>query len=331
VSQVSTGQMYAMKVLKLGEEDTSGIASSALGMVTTEKGILTGQTSATDFLVHLVYTFQTPASMFLIMEYEPGGDLQTLIERMGFVSESWAKFFIAETLVGIAYLHERSIIHRDLKPANLLISRTGHIKLADFGLSTSPLSMDTKDGAKSEKAKAGTQSELLPRSYNSDVPDSVHFSCNGTPGYASPEIVMRQGHSEETDFWSLGCISYELFTGSLPFSPGKGMAELLDSMLANKIVWHDMLCIGDLSKDLVGRLLRVEPSQRLGRRGASEVQEHAFFEGIVWDKLFTGEGCFVPTLDSSQDTFYFSDDRKGDDTTVEKFLQAIRQEEAEEV
>eukprot|EP00966_Prymnesium_polylepis_P245527 5680183-Prymnesium_polylepis.2 len=60
--------------------------------------------------------------------------------------------------------------------------------------------MDTKDGAKSEKAKAGTQSELLPRSYNSDVPDSVHFSCNGTPGYASPEIVMRQGHSEETDF-----------------------------------------------------------------------------------------------------------------------------------
>jgi len=326
VSHAATGRMYAMKVLQVREDKPqdqhrtlspySMTALSEQRMVTTEKDILMGEVSAPDFLVQLVYTFHTASSMFLIMEYEAGGDLQTLIERMGFVEESWARFYFAETLMGLAYLHDRGIVHRDLKPANLLLSRAGHIKLADFGLSTAPRKSSDDE----------TPNDCIYMLDTSEsAPEDMHFSHNGTPGYASPEIMRRFGHGKETDFWSLGCIVYELLTGGLPFT-GSDIEEMLANMLAHKIVWHEMLCVSAESQDIVEKLLVIEPSQRLGYHGAAEVQKHSFLADVEWDVLFESEAPFVPTLEDEQDTFYFDDDLKGDNRTVENFLEQMGQE-----
>ncbi len=69
------------------------------------------------------------------MEYMIGGDLSSLLQVAGYFDEDMARFYIAEILIALAYLHAHGIIHRDLKPDNVLINESGHIKLSDFGLS----------------------------------------------------------------------------------------------------------------------------------------------------------------------------------------------------
>ena len=67
----------------------------------------------------------------------PGGDLSSMLAECGCIAEPSAAFYVAETLLGMHYLHTKHILHRDIKPSNVLIAESGHIKLADFGLSTS--------------------------------------------------------------------------------------------------------------------------------------------------------------------------------------------------
>lgn len=71
----------------------------------------------------------------MVMEYMPGGDLYSLLKAMSYFEEDMAKFYMAEIVLAVEYLHSRHITHRDLKPDNLLVGRDGHTKLTDFGLS----------------------------------------------------------------------------------------------------------------------------------------------------------------------------------------------------
>ena len=87
------------------------------------------------FVVDLMFSFQSELSLFLVMDFMPGGDLYSLLQNVGALAESPSRFYIAEILHAIRYLHSHGILHRDLKPDNVLIGRNGHIKLTDFGLS----------------------------------------------------------------------------------------------------------------------------------------------------------------------------------------------------
>ena len=120
------------------------------------------------------------------MEYVPGGELFMHLRKQHKFSQSEAKFYAAEVLLAIEYLHkELDIIYRDLKPENILIGLEGHIKLTDFGLST-----------KNE----------LRKTY-----------C-GTPEYLAPEIIKGELHDRAVDFWCLGCLIYEMLNGCPPFT-----------------------------------------------------------------------------------------------------------------
>jgi serine/threonine protein kinase len=82
-----------------------------------------------------MFSFQSERNLFLVMEFLPGGDLFSLLQNLGALAEEPARFYIAEILHAINYLHDHGILHRDLKPDNVLIGKDGHIKLTDFGLS----------------------------------------------------------------------------------------------------------------------------------------------------------------------------------------------------
>ena len=71
----------------------------------------------------------------MVMEYCPGGDLATLLQRLGTFTEKEARRYVAETILAVEYIHDYGIVHRDLKPDNLIRTESGHIKLTDFGLS----------------------------------------------------------------------------------------------------------------------------------------------------------------------------------------------------
>ena len=112
------------------------------------------------FIVKLYYAFQTSKYFFLIQEFCPCGDLAKVLAKKKKITEDEAKFYVAEVLLALEYLHSKNIMYRDLKPDNIIIGEDGHLKLTDFGLS--------KEHVESE--------------YNSN-------SFVGTYAYAAPEVI----------------------------------------------------------------------------------------------------------------------------------------------
>jgi len=117
------------------------------------------------------YSFQTPKYLYMILDLCPGGDLSYHLTKCEIFSEKDAKFFIAEIILAIEYLHSLDIIYRDLKPENILIDSDGHSKLADFGLA--------KEGIKNSNAK----------------------SFCGSPAYLSPEMLSEFGVGKPADIY----------------------------------------------------------------------------------------------------------------------------------
>lgn len=121
--------MYAIKVMK----KTEMVNKNMVFQVVNERNALA--LTKSPFCVQLFYSLQTPSSIYLVMEYMVGGDLKSLLSVYGFFDEAMATFYIAEVTLALQYLHKHNIIHRDIKPDNMLLSKSGHVKLTDFGLS----------------------------------------------------------------------------------------------------------------------------------------------------------------------------------------------------
>ncbi|KAM4544302.1 serine/threonine-protein kinase greatwall [Fundulus diaphanus] len=122
-------RLYAIKVMKKGDMMDKNMASQ----MKAERDALA--LSKSPFVVHLFYSLQTAAKIYLVMEYLIGGDVKSLLHCYGYFEEDMAVKYISEVALALDYLHRHGIIHRDLKPDNMLISNEGHIKLTDFGLS----------------------------------------------------------------------------------------------------------------------------------------------------------------------------------------------------
>jgi protein-serine/threonine kinase len=156
--------------------------------IITERAILANLNHP--FIMKLNYAFQTEKSLYFITKFMHGGELNYHIykEKNSFFTEEKAKFYAAEIIRALNYLHQNNCIYRDLKPENVLIDKNGHIKLTDFGLA-----------------------KLCE-----DFPCKTKTLC-GTPEYLAPEILFEKDYGIEVDWWSLGVIIYEMISGYLPF------------------------------------------------------------------------------------------------------------------
>lgn len=117
------------------------------------------------------------------------------VRSRGFTHSEILRYF-CDILMGLEYLHVRNVFHRDLKPANLLVDSNGNIKIADFGIS-----LINSTNKSSEK-------------------------IYGTAFYSAPEVLRCEKYDNKSDIWSLGCILYEMCTGSSPFSQASDMDDL---------------------------------------------------------------------------------------------------------
>ncbi|KAJ2344185.1 serine/threonine-protein kinase dbf2, partial [Coemansia sp. RSA 2618] len=186
-----TGEVCALKkmakklLVRLGE----------VQHILTERDIL--RTSRSEWLVKLLYSFQDQNSLYLAMEYVPGGDVRTLLNQNGILRHQIARFYVAEMLVAVAALHSFGYFHRDLKPENFLVDATGHVKLTDFGLSHGHLSRPTLEAMRRKLDRVKDQeltfhSSSEKRSFfkgmrGDDMPRA--FSIVGSPDYMAPEIL----------------------------------------------------------------------------------------------------------------------------------------------
>lgn len=129
VKHKTTRQRFAMK--KINKNNL--ILRNQVEQVFAERDILSFADNP--FVVSMYCSFETKKHLCLVMEYVEGGDCGTLLKNIGPLPADMARFYFAETVLAVEYLHSYGIVHRDLKPDNLLITALGHIKLTDFGLS----------------------------------------------------------------------------------------------------------------------------------------------------------------------------------------------------
>lgn len=208
------------------------------------------------FIVELVYAFQTPKKLHLVLEFAQGGELFFHLSRAGRFSEGRCKFYSAELLLAIGYLHSLNIIFRDLKPENILLDGEGHAKLTDFGLS-----------------KEGIEDNF-----------SAKTMC-GTPEYLAPEILEKKGHGKAVDWYSLGALIFEMLTGLPPYY-SRNRDQLFKNIRTMELKYPSY--VSPDAKELIMGMLDRNPDRRLGggNNGQQEVQRKAFFQSIDFALLY---------------------------------------------
>lgn len=220
------------------------------------------------FMVNLRYAFQDDENMFMVIDLMLGGDLRYHLDRQFSVPEKTVKFYMAEAICGLLYMHSHRICHRDIKPDNLLLDEKGHIHFTDFNIAV-----------------------YLPET------DKKLKSVAGTMAYMAPEILRKTGYLETVDWWSMGVVMYECLFGKRPFR-GKTNEALCASII------HDPINLPksseELSPDCVSFLLGLlerDENKRLGVDGGAErIKAHPWFSDIDWDLVEAKEmeAPFVP-------------------------------------
>ena len=177
----TTGDLFAVKVLRKRDLIRKNLMLAALA----ERDAL-ARGGANPFVVRLFYSFTSAQNLYLVMEYAPGGDCYSLLRSLGRLEEPMVRTYLAEVVLALEYCHARGIVHRDLKPDNLLVSASGHLKLADFGLSLVGLADQTNDelgGTANGSATATSSSSgSLSAFLLSAPPSPLHLNGNPGPG-----------------------------------------------------------------------------------------------------------------------------------------------------
>ncbi|KAF2552218.1 hypothetical protein F2Q68_00036020 [Brassica cretica] len=136
---------------------------------------------------------------------------------------------------------------------------------------------------KERKSKNDTanQVRLLPELV-AEPTDARSMSFVGTHEYLAPEIIKGEGHGSAVDWWTFGIFLYELLFGRTPFK-GSGNRQTLFNVVGQPLRFPESPVVSFAARDLIRGLLMKEPQQRLGfKRGATEVKQHPFFEGVNW-------------------------------------------------
>ncbi|BDA47694.1 probable phototropin-2 [Coccomyxa sp. Obi] len=285
---------YAMKTLEKAEM----LERNKVMRVLTEAKIL----SVVDhpFLASLYGTIVTDTHLHFLMQICEGGELYALLTSQPSkrFKESHVRFYTAEVLMALQYLHLMGFVYRDLKPENILLHSSGHILLTDFDLSYCQGSTQVKF----EKKKNGhaqpppVDGKISPSQEITliAVPDARANSFVGTEEYLAPEVINGVGHGPGVDWWSFGILIYELLYGFTPFR-GKKRDETFNNILKRPLSFPEVPEVSDECKDLIRQLLERDPAKRLGAHaGAEEIKSHPFYAEINWALLRNTRPPYIP-------------------------------------
>jgi len=280
VKRRDTGDVYAMKVLKKESVFARNNPKDLQHTITERSVLALVNKYSHPFILGLQFAFHTPAKLYYVLDFCNGGDLYYLLSRCKRFREHHARFYAAETLTALQHLHSIGVLYRDLKPENVLIHGDGHVKLADFGLCKESSTADT--------------------------------FC-GTPVYLAPEIWLRRTYGYEVDWWSLGCILFEMVVGLPPFW-GDNLRDVRAKVFKPPSFPAGMTteCQG-----VIAGMLDLEPEKRLGSAGnGADIRTHPFFAPIDWTQLLAKQ--ITPPYQSSSSA----------DSDLRNFHKAFTNEEA---
>jgi protein kinase A len=270
LQEQSTPEVYALKILR----KTEVIKLKQIDHVRHERAIL-GDVAGHPFITTLLASFSDHDSLYMLLDYVPGGELFSYLRKFRRFDEATARFYAAEIVLVLEYLHEHQggVAYRDLKPENLLLDGDGHIKLVDFGFAK----------------RLG---------YQGDRPVETYTLC-GTPEYLAPEVIHNKGHTAAVDWWALGILIYEFLTGYPPFWH-QNPIEIYKQIVEKPVLFPQDPPISDAAKDIIRSFCTIDRSRRLGNisGGAQRVKEHPFFQGVNWSDVFNRRrrGPIIPPI-----------------------------------
>nr|AHZ63859.1 phototropin [Stangeria eriopus] len=275
-----TGELFAMKAM----DKSVMINRNKVHRACMERTIIAMMDHP--FLPTLYTSFETNTHVCLITDFCPGGELFLLLDRqpMKVFREDAVRFYAAELVLALEYLHCQGVIYRDLKPENVLLQRDGHVLLTDFDLSflTSCKPQLIKPSRLSRKKKKA-KNEPPPMFVAEPMSGSNSFV--GTEEYIAPEIITGAGHYSAVDWWALGILLYEMLYGRTPFR-GKNRQKTFANILHKDLTFPSSIPASLAVRQLIHGLLHRDPTNRLGsKHGANEIKQHPFFRGIHWSLI----------------------------------------------
>ncbi|KAI8388321.1 kinase-like domain-containing protein [Radiomyces spectabilis] len=259
---------YAIKILKKADI----VKLKQVEHINSERQVLSQLNFP--FIVKLYCTFQNEQNLYMVQEYVLGGELFRHLRNAGRFTSEMTRFYTAEIVLALDYLHSKNMVYRDLKPENLLLDRTGHIKITDFG-------------------------------FAKRLQDRTWTLC-GTPEYLAPEIIQSKGHGKAVDWWSLGILIFEMLAGYPPFYDDNHFG-IYERILSGKVQYPNYM--DSTAKDLIKKLLVIDRTRRLGnlKCGAEDVKRHKWLRNTDWLGLLnkTVRAPLIPAHSSDYDTSNF--------------------------
>lgn len=243
-----TNKYYACK--RLDKEYL--VERMVVDQILFEKKILQSVDNA--FIVQLLFSWKDNDFIYFFMPFLGGGDLLTFLTIQRKLSENVCRFYAAQILLALEYLHSIDVVHRDIKPENILIDTDGYIKLADFGMAR--------------------------------IANEPLWTFCGTVEYMSPEMIRSKGYGKSTDWWAFGVLIYEMSCGKTPFF----QYRLDQTLLFGKILQAQYDVPKSFSsplRNLISNLLTIDISKRLGCKGkdVEDVKGHKWFRDVNWNAL----------------------------------------------
>ncbi|KAG1681082.1 G protein-coupled receptor kinase 2 [Nymphon striatum] len=224
--------------------------------------------------VSLAYAYETKDSLCLVLTIMNGGDLKFHIYNMGGdpgFDLDRARFYAAEVCLGLEHLHVQGIVYRDLKPENILLDDHGHVRISDLGLAV-------------------------------EIPDGEMVRGRvGTVGYMAPEVVDNEKYTFSPDWFSMGCLIFEMIEGQAPFRARKEKVkrEEVDRRVKEEEEQYSSK-FNEHARSICRTLLQKNPMERMGcnsgRQGAKALKAHPFYSKIDFKRLEAGvvQPPFVP-------------------------------------
>lgn len=268
VKYKTTSVYYAIKIL----EKAKIVKLKQVNHTYNEKRIL--QCVRFPFVVYMEFCFKDNSYVYMVLPYINGGEMFTHLRRMGKFDESLARFYAAQVVLALEYLHHCSLVYRDLKPENILIQNTGYIRVTDFGFCK--------------------------------MIDSRTWTLCGTPEYLAPEVILSKGYGQAVDWWSFGVLIYEMNAGYPPFYSRDPM-RIYEKIVAGRYRFAHHF--GEELRDILKNILQVDLSRRFGnlKRGTLDIKDHRWFQTTDWMQIYhqTIQPSFIPDCQSPEDTSNF--------------------------